>query len=100
MAQSPAQLDCRDVDQEIAWCCRWARGQEEITAARAAAGTAGHFMGMDESEVAKAPGLMPPQGMAGLVTVSEMAALAEEACLAGCEGIFVGESPFHSFFKN
>ena len=29
---------------------RWARGQEEIAAARAAAGTAGHFMGMDESE--------------------------------------------------
>jgi hypothetical protein len=70
---------------------RWARGQEEIAAARAAAGTAGHFMGMDESEAQRGPDLMVPDGMAGLFKISEMAALAEDACLAGCDTVFAGE---------
>jgi hypothetical protein len=84
------QKNAADVSAQLAE--RWARGQEEIAAARAAAGIAGHFMGMDESEAQREPDLAEvSDGLAGLVKVSEMATLAETACLSGCDAVFSGE---------
>ena len=84
------QKNAADVSAQLAE--RWARGQEEIAAARAAAGIAGHFMGMDESEARREPDSAEAvEGMAGMVTVAEVATLAETACLSGCEAVFGGE---------
>lgn len=84
------QKNAADVSAQLAE--RWARGQEEIAAARAAAGTAGHFMGMDESEAQREPDLAEAaEGLAGMVTLSEMTTLAETACLSGCDAVFGGE---------
>lgn len=72
---------------------RWARGQEEIAEARAAAGTAGQFLGMEESEARCEPdwSSVASGGLPGLVTVSEMVALAETACLSGCNAVLTTE---------
>lgn len=84
------QKNAKEVSAQLAE--RWARGQEEIAAARAAAGTAGHFLGMDESDAQRAPNLSEAaEGLAGILTVSEMAMLAESACLSGCDAVLSGE---------
>ena len=84
------QKNAADVSAQLAE--RWARGQEEIAAARAAAGIAGHFMGMDESEARREPDLVEAvDELRGLVQISEMATLAETACLSGCDAVFSGE---------
>lgn len=83
------QKNAAEVSAQLAE--RWARGQEEITAARVAAGTAGHFMGMDESEARREPDAEAAEDMNGLVKISEMAMLAETACLSGCGIVINGE---------
>jgi hypothetical protein len=81
------------VDASAQLADRWARGQEEIAAARAAAGTAGHFMGMEESEARCEPdwSAEAAAGLAGLVKVSEMVTLTETACLSGCNAVLTAE---------